>query len=31
LRAGYGVEEGNRLRESRREIRLLMGRECHGR
>ncbi|MCC5874513.1 MAG: DUF4124 domain-containing protein [Gammaproteobacteria bacterium] len=31
LRAGYGIQEGNRLREARREIRVLMGRECHGR
>ncbi|MCC5888857.1 MAG: DUF4124 domain-containing protein [Gammaproteobacteria bacterium] len=31
LRSGYRVEEGNRLREARREIRVLMGRECHGR
>ncbi len=31
LRAGYGIQEGNRLREERRELRVLMGRECHGR
>jgi len=28
LRAGYRVEEGNRLRERRRETRALMAREC---
>lgn len=28
LRTGYGIEEGNRLRERRREIRALMAREC---